>query len=442
VTLNLVDTTTLRQLNARTIDLELQDVAAMQDGVVREAAMLTGAALGPDARQALTLGGTSTPAAYEAYVQARGHLQRYEALENVEAAIAAFQRALAHDARFALARAGLGEAYWRKYELVKDAQWVALARASCTEARDLAEGMPAAYLTLGLIDAGTGRYEDAISELKRGIALDPLSSDAYRALANTYRASGRSSDAETMYKTAVQVRPGYWANYEALGSFYFRLARYDDAAAEYRRVVDLTPDNARGYNDLGAVYYATRRYAEAARMFERSVAVKPNGGAYSNLGTLYFTQGRYAEAARMLERAITFNQRDSLLRSNLASSYYWAPGEREKARSVYEQALALVEDELRVNPRNATLLLRMADCQSRLGNTARARDSIERSLALAPGDVNLMFRAGEVYEQLGDRGQAVEWINKALGNGYPPDLVKRSPGLANLRLDPRFKAQH
>ncbi len=441
VTVNLVDTETLRQLKASSIDLEVQDAVAMQDGVVREVAGWLGAPLPPEARRAFGVGSTAVPSAYEFYLQARGHLQRYEKLDSVELAIGVFQRALEQDPTYALAHAGLGEAYWRKYQLTKDATLVAAARSSCATALRLADGLAPVYVTLGLIDAGTGRYDDAVSDLKRAIAIDPVNGDAYRELASAYQAAGRTSDAEATFKTAIQIRPNYWANYYELGAFYYRLSRYTDAEPQFQRAIDLTPDNARAYSSLGGVYYATKRYEAAATMFEKSVAIKPNYAAYSNLGTLYFSLGRYAEAARMLERAVAINDHDSQVWSNMASAYYWAPGEREKARPAYERALGLAEQESRVNPRSAALLMRMADCQSMLGHAAQARVLVDRALGLAPQDVTIQYKAGAVYEQLGDRRHALEWIGKALAQGYPRDVVERSPSLAALRADPRFKVR-
>jgi tetratricopeptide (TPR) repeat protein/TolB-like protein len=438
VTVNLVDANTLRQLSARSIDLELQDVAAMQDGVVREVAGLLGAPLPPEARRVLTLGNTAVPSAYDFYLQGRGYLQRYEQPESVELAINLFQRAVEQDGDYALAQAGLGEAYWRKYQLTKDERWVAAARNSCAAALSHADNLAAVYVTLGLVDAGTGRYAEAVTELKRAIALEPSNGDAYRELAGVYQALGQTAEAEATFNTAIGVRPTYWANYNALGILYFRLSRYAEAETQFKRVIALTPDNARAYSNLGSVYALTKRYDEAAAMLERSLAIKPNAQAASNLGTVYFSLGRYADAARKMEQALAFNEGDSQLWSNLAGAYHWAPGERAKARPAFLRALELAEKESRVNPQSADLILRMADCRSMLGEAERARGLAAQALKLAPKDVTVMYKAGTVYEQVGDRNGALDLIGKALDRGYPRDIVDRSPSLGALRLDPRF----
>jgi serine/threonine-protein kinase len=399
---------------------------------------LLGASVPPEARRVLTLGNTAVPSAYDFYLQARGYLQRYEQPESVEFAINLFQKAVGQDDGYALAHAGLGEAYWRKYQLTKDARWVTAARDSCAAALRRADNLAPVHVTLGLIDAGTGRYADAVNELKRAVTLEPSNSDGYRELAGAYQALGRTADAEATFKTAIGVRPTYWANYNALGGLYFRLSRYAEAEAQFRRASELTPDNARVYANLGAVYFSMSRFDDAARTFEKSVAISPNAQAYSNLGTLYFAKGRYADAARMMERALKLSEGNSQFWSNLAAAFYWAPGERPKARAAYERTLVLAQQESRVNPRNTALLLRMADCESMLGNSQEARRLIERALALAPKDAETMFKAGVVYEQLGDRTRALEWISKALAGGYSREALDRSVSLTALRADPRF----
>ena len=63
----------------------------------------------------------SKPRAYTFYLQGRGYLQRHDEIENVEKALQLFLRSLSVDTEYALANAGVGEAYWRKYQLRKEA---------------------------------------------------------------------------------------------------------------------------------------------------------------------------------------------------------------------------------------------------------------------------------------------------------------------------------
>ncbi len=438
LTINLVDPQTLRQLKSKTLDTEAHDISVLQDGVVLEVAQLLDVKLSSQAKQVLAVGGTTVPSAYEYYLQGRGYLQRYEVAQNLDTAISLFNLALGQDQRYALAEAGLGEAYWRKYEQTKDTQWAEQAKQSSATAIGLNDKLAQVYITRGMIQTGTGRYEEAVQNLQKALALDPINSDAYRELAKTYQAMGRLKDAESTYMNAIAVRPGYWGTHNDLGGFYYRLGRYDEAEKEFRSVVELTPDNARGYKNLGVIAYSQKHYEEAAKMYEKSVAIKPSDAAYSNLGTVYYTLGQYAEAAPYYEKAIQMNGRDLQWWHNLAAAYQWS-NEPQKARDAFQRTAELAEEQRRVNPRDPVLLILLADAYSNLNQPLRARELLRQGLALAPDDVSNMFQASVVYEQLGDRKLALQWIAKTIKGGFSRDLIEKEPTLARLRLDPKFQ---
>jgi len=438
MTINLVDPQTLRQLKSKTIDTEVRDVSTLQDGVVLETAELLDVRLTSQAKQVLSVGGTTVPDAYDLYAQGLGYLQRYDVAQNVDHAISLFQSALEQDNRYALAQAGLGEAYWRKYEQTKDPQWAEQAKKSSAAAIKLNGKLAQVYVTLGMIQTGTGEYDQAIRNLQKALLLDPLNADAYRGLANAYGKIGKLKEAESTYRNAIAVRPNYWAAHNDLGAFYFRLGHYDEANKEFQTVVQLTPDNARGYSSLGAVAYEQKRYDAAEKMYEKSVALKPTQTAYANLGVLYFTQGRYQDAAHWFELATQMNDLDSQSWHNLAAAYQWSDRPTE-AMAAFQRTAELAEVQLRTNPRDTSVLINLADAYSMLDQKQRARELLDRALALAPTDISEIFQIAVVYEQCGDRKQALTYLAKAIQGGYSRDVIERSPSLGQLRLDPRYR---
>jgi hypothetical protein len=48
------------------------------------------------------------------------------------------------------------------------------------------------------------------------------------------------------------------------------------------------------------------------------------------------------------------------------------------------------------------------------------------------------FMIALAYEQLGERAPALQWLEKALANGYDRRRVESSPSLAALRKDSRY----
>jgi serine/threonine-protein kinase len=441
LTLNLIEVgkNTPRQLRSALIDEPLTDVSALQDNTVIKAAGLLNLELGPDTQKLLTAGGTVMAAANDYYLQGRGYLQRYQRVENLDHAVSLFQRAIKEDSLYALAYAGLGEAYWRKYRHSMDTRWVEPAVKNGRRAVELNDLLAPVHVTAGMIYKGTGKDEKAIEAFQRALALDPASAAAHRGLAEAYNNLQRFDEAERTYQDAIELQPSYWGGHDDLGLFYYSRGRYDDALTAMDRVVALAPDNSRGYNILGAIYYAVERWEKAREKWEQAVRIEPDYRVYSNLGILHYIEGRYAEAAATTEKALALNNTSYITWANLANAYYWMTDKRPEAMDNYRRAAEMAEENRKINPRDPDLLSTLAGYYVVLGEGPRALSMLQEAFEIAPSNWWVLYNYGFAYEQLGDRGQALEWIEKALDAGYPLKEVERDPFLVDLRTDTRFE---
>lgn len=393
----------------------------------------------PPEQESLKRYGTQIPGAYDFYLQGQGYLQGYDRAENLDSAVTVFQHAIALDPQYALAYAGLGEAYWQKYASSKDSQWVSTARGACERALNVDAQLVAGHVCLGRIDSGTGEYEKAVQEFERSVLVDPTSDEAYRGLAAAYQNLGMPLAAEQTYRRAIALRPQYWSGYNFLGSFYFTQARYAEAASMFLQVVALAPDSFRGYANLSAAYYYGGHYQEAIKAAHRSIAIRPTQGAYTNLGSANFYLRRYDQATQAYEEAVSLNPKDYVLWWNLADGYYFQPGKQPRAARAYQQTISLASQVLQVNRRDSYALGVLAYSNAMLGNRKRALDYVTEGLKETPEDAEMRFKAALVYTQLGDATRALDWLKKSLDVGFSPTIVRDTPNFDALRADPRFK---
>ena len=436
VTLNLVDAESERQLRSFVIDDYAANVSALQDSVVFELATMLQITLGADERRLLTAGGTTDSEAYDLYLQGYTCIQRYEKLEEIDTALALFQRAVAKDPGYALAVAGLGDAYWQRYTMSNVPQCIEQATQYCQRAIRLDSRLASPHVTLGLIHKGSGRYEEAIREFQAALQLDPLSHRAYRGLASVYEAQNDLVRAEGTYKKAIELKPDYWLGYRELEFFYLSHGRREDALQYLDEVIALNPEGFSYWNDLGAVYHGLGDRDKARRAWERSIEIEPNYAAYSNLGSLYYLTNRYYLATQMYERALALDDHDYQVWMNLAATYR-LPGQHTKAQLTFRRAIQMAERQRKINPHDPQLLSHLAECHTALGEHTDALPLIEEALSLAPENVDILIRAGVVYEQLGRRELALAWIGSALMLGLPVAFVESLPELSDLRSDPR-----
>jgi len=439
VMMNLIDSKTLRQLRSWDKIMEADRMTALHDDLIINIAEMLEVELQPRDLQTIAKSKTEYSEAYELYVRARGYLQRFESKENIELAIDLFSQALTIDNTYALAYAGIGEAYLRLYDATKDPRWVDLAVENCSRAIDINPDIPSVHITLGMIHYETGKYEMAVDAFKRALSINPVCDDAYRGLARAYEVRGDLELAESTYKEAIRLRAGYWAGYNVLGGFYFRHNRFEEALENYKKVTEITPDNYRGYSNLGAVYYQLSQMEKAREMWERSLEVQKNADASSNLGTYNFAKGRYAEAARMYETALELDRGNYLIWGNLASAYYWAPGERHKADDLYWWAIELVKESLSINPNDPYAVADLATYLGMVGEKEESEMYIQRALDMAPGNSYMMYMAGSIYERIGEREKALRWLESAINEGYPISDILHQPELEQLIADERFQ---
>lgn len=441
LTLNLWDAVKLKRINANIIDADTNDFVSLHDKTVRNFSEMLGRELNPQLVEQINRGGTTEPEAMKYYLSGTGYLAEYQNEEELNLAIQQFQKAIDKDSAYALAYAGLGESYWRKYELLKDTAFVSDARKALNKALLINDDLAHVKLTMGILYRGTGEYDKAVIQFQNALGTDPGNDTVFRELARTYEVQGEHEKAEEAFQEAIRQKPEYWASYNQLGVFYLFRGRYEDAIAQFDQVVDLAPDNYRGYLNLGNSYFFNEEPEKAREMYEKSMSIKQTYPAASNLGTIYYGEDNFEQAARNYKLALTFNPNDHKLWGNLGSAHYWSTRDREKANEFYRTAIEKAENSLQVNPNNVRTLRSLGGYHAEIGDSVRAIEYLGKAVSKGLKDLSVtdLFMIGAAYEKLKDRSKALVWIERAVKEGYPISDITGQPELRELVKDPKFQ---
>ena len=370
------------------------------------------------------------------YLEALGHLRRYDQVESLDAAI----EILGELGDSPSVQAALARAYLYKYQDSREPELAAAAGKAAESALQADPQSLDVNITLGELRRQTGRYKEAIDAYVRVLSQQPNNADAVLGLAEAYKAAGDFRNAEAQYKRAIALQPNYWGGYNKLGAFYYTQSRYEDAAAQFQRVVDLVPDNERGYNNLGAMYLRLGRYDDAVRVFHESIRRSPSPQAYSNLGTSHYFAGRYGEAAAAFEKATELEPSYFLYWRNLGDARRWDSGAEGNAKRAFERAVELCDDSIRINPSDSSAYTSRASSLAKLGRHREARASILRALELAPRNASNVYEAAVVANLAGSEEDAIARLEQAVRLGYNSDDMLRDPEFANLRKSGRLQA--
>ncbi|MDX1739985.1 MAG: tetratricopeptide repeat protein, partial [Rhodothermales bacterium] len=442
LTVDLIDASSGRVADSRTLDVKTASIAELPRGVVSALTGLLRVDLSSESRDLLMAGQTEVPAAYDFYTRAVGYLQRFEEESNIDAAISLFGLAIKEDSTFALAYAGRGEAYLKKYGSTGETAFVEEAVRDGQQAVSLGEDLPAVRNAVGRIYYTQGNYPLAELEFLRAVTTEPNDAETWRALGNVYRRQDRIDKAEESFRKAVELKPEYWLNHNELGRFYDRLGRHEEAIEPFMQVIALRPTNPWGYNNVGVQYHNLGRLDEALGWYRKATEVNPDAVgpvalALGNMANIHYARDEFERAAELFDRAVTMQPKDEWAWDLLGDSRHWL-GDPDGAREAWLEAPNLAEADLEVNPLDGGMLSFAAHVQAKLGRRRDARETLRRLQAVDRLDYFEMLDVAKVHEILGDRDSALIFVRQAFANGAKPFIFEASGWLDDLRQDPAF----
>lgn len=156
-----------------------------------------------------------------------------------------------------------------------------------------------------------GHHEEAIAELRKAMALDPVSPQVQSFAGVTFKWARRFDDSLTQFQSVNQMEPNFALNHERLAQLFAILGRYNEAIPEETKARLLTGENAQ---DVSAKMNAlqqklategARGYWEEQLLFARQrqnppeAYVRPYG-----LAIVYAHLGEKTKAFENLERAL------------------------------------------------------------------------------------------------------------------------------------------
>ena len=297
----LIDAATDEHLWTETYDRQLTDIFAIQSEVALHIAAALRAELSPDERARIGREPTSDVRAYQLYLQGRASYIRYTG-DGIRRAITLFEQAIERDPDYALAYAGVANAYTELAEVGALSAEEAYPRARAAAARalvldpELSEAHLAAAYGKLVYDFD---WDGAEQEFKRALDLSPNSADANDLYGRLCSALERYDEAIAMHQRAQDLDP--LAHRVDAANSLLRAGRHAQALEAATRAVTLDRDDARGHATLGWVHFRMGRTEEGLAELERAAALSPGTSAWlAQLGQASALAGRTDRAKEIL----------------------------------------------------------------------------------------------------------------------------------------------
>jgi serine/threonine-protein kinase len=330
----LVEASTDRHFWARTYASNLSDVIALQNAVARAIVKEIQVKLTPQEQSRLWRTESVDPQAYAFY--AKGILfwnKRTGAA--VRKGIDYFQEAIKRDPNYALAYAGMANAYM----VLTDFPTREEAEKACSKAKAMAK--KAIEMDDGLAEAHTAlamnllfcdwNWAGADTEFRRALDINPNYALAHQAYGQLLHVQGRTNWVSEV-KRADELDPVSLI-YAGGGAWYLESGQYDLYLENVRKKAELDEsfNNGRYTAALGRVYRLKGMYPEAILSYQKDVELSGGApGSLSELGYTYGVSGKRDKAFEILERLKQLSKRRRVKAFQFALVYVGL-GEKDRA---------------------------------------------------------------------------------------------------------------
>jgi serine/threonine-protein kinase len=274
IVVHLVEPGSEKHLWGDTFDRQLTDIFEVQSEVAQQITGALSVALSPEEKKRVEKKATQDADAYNLYLLGRFHSNKWSE-QDVLKGIECYQAAIAKDPGYAVAYAGLADAY----ELLSIG---------------FSSKPPVEYLALA-----------------KGMALKALEMDDSLAEAHTSLAYARWlgdldwSGAEREFKRALELKTSYVMAHEWYAEFLAAQGRFDDAVAEIRKAQQLDPLAVPVNRAVGWILYFARRYDESVEELRKTLAMNADFlGARLVLWWVHIARGTPNEAITDIQREL------------------------------------------------------------------------------------------------------------------------------------------
>ena len=289
----------------------------------------------------LTRTETSDPEAYRLYLKGRDFLVGNQ--QEMDKSVDYFQRAVARSPEYAMAHAGLAEAYTRQAFLraVDRTDVVEKARTAVTRALELDPHLAEAHAALGLVlFYFEWDWAGADVEFRRALALNPGSRAVHEDYGGFLTAMGRVDEGLARSREAARLDPLSVGPAHDIAINAMVRGDYEQAAAGFRHAIDIDPNWTWGYIKLARTLAMQKKCKEAlaqAEIAERRIAGGAAPLSWSWLGATYAICGDTARARQKIDQLHALEKKQYVDPVAFAEIHS-ALGEMDEALRWYEKA--------------------------------------------------------------------------------------------------------
>jgi eukaryotic-like serine/threonine-protein kinase len=347
VSAELVDAREDKQLWGEQYKRKVADITSVQQEIATAVSGRLGGRLTSEDKTRLAKSSATNPEAYQLYLKGRYHANQATVV-GLKKGIEYFQQAIDKDSGYALAYAGLADAYTAiagGWQYLPPSDSLPKAKAAAMKALELDDTLAEAHAALAYaVYYADWDWPSAEREFKRAIELNPNSAVSHDRYAECLKTRLRFNDSMVEARRAQELDPLSPEIVSQLGFVYLFTRRYDESIAQLQKALELNPNLPAIRSSLARTYAMKRMYPEAIVEFDNIAdedkAVAPeNQYVAADLGWVYAVSGRRADALKIAKEMMDMSLR-SYVDFYQVAAIYAGLGEKDEAFRLLEKAYA------------------------------------------------------------------------------------------------------
>jgi tetratricopeptide (TPR) repeat protein len=305
VSVELVDVRDNKQLWGEKYERKVADLLAVQREIAQEISSNLRTKISGEVQNRVTKRYTENAEAYQLYLKGR-YFWNKRTRDDLKKSIEYFNQSIERDPNYALAFAGMADAYvlFPGYSVSSPQDSYPKARAAAKRALEIDEGLAEAHAALGLeLFAYEWNAAEAIKEFRRAIELNPNYATAHHWYGNQVLLyTGRFDEAIAAMKRAQELDPLSLIVNADVGDTYFYARQYDKAIEQLLKTIEMDQSFYYAHYELGMAYEMKGLYPEAIAAYKQARALNNDPRVLALLGHAYAASGRRDEALKMLKQ--------------------------------------------------------------------------------------------------------------------------------------------
>ena len=295
------------------------------------------------------------------------------------------------------------------------------------------------YHELGKLRYMSKDYEGAIKAFKKACQLNANFAPSRYNLGLSLVKVNKIDQGLSCYKQAVAINPNYVQAHLGMARLYKQVRYYNDAIKSYKKAIEIDPKNIPARMDLGVIYNERGDFDEAIDVYNDALQYLSEGEMQTiikyNLSIALFHKGDYDKALAVAKESYDEKDylKDASSKSNVVYNYgliYETIGKTDEAIDLYKEAISIYKSHIKAKVNLSVIYMKQEN-----PDMEEIFRLLNEAYVVAPFNYEVNNNMGNAYVLNGDYNTAIVYFETALDANPNDQVVKQNLANAYLKAE-------